>query len=393
MENNWNLEVLYTSFDSQEFLHDMKKLDHAIQSFTDWSNHITQDEDNSREKLEEYINKSIDLGLLMGKLDQFTNLTLSVDATNEEAEKYRTILVQKSSLLTAPDSKVMSWISNLEAIKITIASSELLKQHEYFLNEIVSQEKYRLSEKEEDIISHMENTGSTAWENYKDLLIATHTVLLEENGVPTPTPLTKALNLATDASSQVRKSAYEAELASYKNIEAGLCASLNAIKGEVLTVCKMRGYESPLEMSLTSSRMSKKTLDALWGAIEESLPSFRKYLRKKAEVLGHKNGLPWYDMYAPVVDVDVEYSYDYAKKFVVDCFRSFSDNLADYADHAINNRWIDVYPKEGKVGGAFCAGLDSIKECRFLLNYGDSFNDISTMAHEIGHGFHNWTVK
>ena len=89
-------------------------------------------------------------------------------------------------------------------------------------------------------------------------------------------------------------------------------------------------------------------------AMKESIPIFRKYLRRKGEILGHKNGLPFYDMYAPVVEADMEFAYEEGNKFVEKNFRTFSDNLADFAKKAINNNWIDVMPKEGKVGGAFC---------------------------------------
>jgi len=269
----------------------------------------------------------------------------------------------------------------------------LLKAHEYVLKSIIEQSKYLLSDKEESIIANMKNTGSNAWSKLKDNLISSLMVEIKENDEVKEYPLTVVLNMAEDKSEEVRKRAYEAEIASYKKVEEGVAAALNGIKGEVLTVCDFRGYKSPLEKTLLDSRMDEESLNAMLDAMKESLPVFRKYLRRKAEMLGHKNGLPFYDLYAPVSNADMKFTYDEGAKFVVKNFRTFSDNLGDFAQKAIDNNWIDVEPREGKVGGAFCAGLHFIGESRILLNYGGSFGDVVTMAHELGHGFHGECLK
>ena len=187
---------------------------------------------------------------------------------------------------------------------------------------------------------------------------------------------------------EVRKKAYEAEIKSYEKIEEGVAAALNGIKGEVITTSELKGYKSPLHMTLEESRMDEDILNAMLTAIKESLPTFRKYLKRKAEILGHKNGLPFYDLYAPVIEKEMKFTFEEGKAFVEKNFRKFSDNLADFVLKAFENNWLDVYPKEGKVGGAFCASIKDIKESRILLNYGNSFSDVVTMAHELGHGFH-----
>ena len=114
----------------------------------------------------------------------------------------------------------------------------------------------------------------------------------------------------------------------------------------------------------------------------------KNYLRRKGEMLGHNNGLPFYDLYAPVCEADMKFSYEEGTKFVEKNFRTFSYHLGDFAKKAINNNWIDVKPREGKVGGGFCENLHFIGESRILLNYGDNFGDVVTLAHELGHGFH-----
>ena len=395
MENSmdWSLNELYDSFKGEAYQEDLKKLGILIKEITAASDDIVKDHKDEREKLEKYISLSEQISLLFERLGVYAELIVSVNAKDELANKYADIIDQKKSELCEPETKVSKWISEIKDLDGIIESSERLKEFRFFIKEIAEQSKYLLSEKEEVIIAKMKNTGSTAWVNYKNLLISTHKVELEQEGVKQELPLTVVLNMAYDKDKEVRKKAYEAEIESYKKIEEGIAAALNGIKGEVLTISKMRGYESPLDMTLKDSRMDQKTLDAMLTAMKENMPLFRKYLRRKAELLGYENGLPFYEMYAPVIDKEMKYSYKEGKAFVEKQFRSFDKELGDYAKKAMEQRWIDVLPKEGKVGGAFCCAVHSIGESRVLLNYGDNFGDTITMAHELGHGYHGECLK
>ncbi len=393
MSLNWSLKELYPSFESQEFKIDMDKLTNKINEVNEWANEIVKDNNDILVKLEEYIKRYSKLTELISKIGAFIELSISVNTKDTEALRYSDIFEKKLTHMVEASTKVERYISTIDNIEHIIEKSELLKAHEYVLKSIVEQSKYLLSDKEESIIANMKNTGSNAWSKLKDNLISSLMVEIKENDEVKEYPLTVVLNMAEDKSEEVRKRAYEAEIASYKKVEEGVAAALNGIKGEVLTVCDFRGYKSPLEKTLLDSRMDEESLNAMLDAMKESLPVFRKYLRRKAEMLGHKNGLPFYDLYAPISNADMKFTYDEGAKFVVKNFRTFSDNLGDFSQKAIDNNWIDVEPREGKVGGAFCAGLHFIGESRILLNYGGSFGDVVTMAHELGHGFHGECLK
>ncbi|MBU3108983.1 M3 family oligoendopeptidase [Clostridium gasigenes] len=393
MELNWSLKEIYTSFNSKEFKGDIEKLTELIEDINTWATETVKDNQNVVVKLEDYIKRFSEFTKLISKLGSFAELTVSADTTNIEALRYCDIIETKSTKIVEASTKLEKWISNIEDIDVVIGKSELLKEHEFVLKNTIELSKYLLSDREENIIATMQNTGSNAFGKLKDKLISSLKVEIEENGEVKELPLTVVLNMAYDKDSDVRKRAYEAEIASYKKVEEGVAAALNAIKGEVLTVCDFRGYKSPLEKTLVESKMDEESLEAMLSAMRESMPVFRKYLRRKAEILGHKNGLPFYDLYAPISDADMKFTYEEGAKFVEKNFRTFSDNLGDFAAKAINNNWIDVKPKDGKVGGAFCAGLHFIGESRVLLNYGDSFDDVITMAHELGHGFHGECLK
>ena len=393
MNLNWSLKELYTSFNSEEFQEDMECLTEVIEEINKWTEIIIKDTDCAKVKLEGYVERFSVLADLITKIGSFIELSISVNTKDDEALKYSDILEKKLTKIVEAETKLNKWISSIENIDEVIKDSILLKDHEFILKEVVEKSKYLLTDREEAIIANMQNTGSNAWGKLKDNLISTHKVEINEDGKIKEYPLTVVLNMAYDKDEKVRKRAYEAEIASYTKIEEGVAAALNGIKGEVLTICEFRGYKSPLEQTLINSRMDEESLNVMLEAMKESMPKFREYLKRKAEILGHKNGLPFYDMYAPIVESDMEFDYEKGKKFVVDKFRTFSDNLANFAQKAMNNNWIDVMPKEGKVGGAFCAGIHYLGESRILLNYGNSFSDVVTMAHELGHGFHGECLK
>ena len=393
MNLNWSLKELYTSFNSEEFLEDMECLTEVIDEINKWTEIIVKDTDCAKVKLEGYVERFSVLADLITKIGSFIELSISVNTKDDEALKYSDILEKKLTKIVEAETKLNKWISSIENIDEVIKDSILLKDHEFILKEVVEKSKYLLTDREEAIIANMQNTGSNAWGKLKDNLISTHKVEINEDGKIKEYPLTVVLNMAYDKDEKVRKRAYEAEIASYTKIEEGVAAALNGIKGEVLTICEFRGYKSPLEQTLINSRMDEESLNVMLEAMKESMPKFREYLKRKAEILGHKNGLPFYDMYAPIVESEMEFDYEKGKKFVVDKFRTFSDNLANFAQKAMNNNWIDVMPKEGKVGGAFCAGIHYLGESRILLNYGNSFSDVVTMAHELGHGFHGECLK
>jgi len=207
------------------------------------------------------------------------------------------------------------------------------------------------------------------------------------------TTLSDIRNKAYDPDPAVRKSAYEAELKAYDRIKDGIAFSLNSIKMEVLSHCQLRGYESPLDETLKQAHMKKETLDALLGAMDEYLPKFWEYMKAKAKLHGYENGLPFYEMFAPLEGNDKVYTTQDAKDFLVELFSTFDQEETDMIARAFDESWIDFYPHEGKVGGAFCAEMPTIKESRILTNFGGTLGDVVTLAHELGHAFHNHCLR
>ena len=256
------------------------------------------------------------------------------------------------------------------------------------LRNIRRDSKYLLSDKEEELFARMNISGASAWESLRDNL--TSSVKVEYNGGVTN--LSAIRNLAYDPDPAVRKSAYEAELACYDKIKDSVAFALNSIKLQVINECQVRGYASPLDKALYQSRMKRETLEALLGAMDEYMPKFWQYLRAKAKALGYENGLPWYELFAPMGKSDKKYTTQDAKDYLLNIFGGFDSQLHDMVERAFDEAWIDFYPRNGKVGGAFDCGVPSAKQSRVLTNFDGAFGDIVTLAHELGHAFHDQQV-
>ena len=173
---------------------------------------------------------------------------------------------------------------------------------------------------------------------------------------------------------------------------AGYYDHFSAERVQVIGEAARRGYASPLAKALDNSAMKQETLDALLSAMQEYMPAFRKYLRAKAKALGHEGGLPWYDLFAPMGKSDKKYTTEEARDYLLNIFAKFDTELHDMVKEAFDNSWIDFFPREGKVGGAFDCAVHSAGQSRVLTNFDGSFSDIVTLAHELGHSFHDRQV-
>ncbi|MBQ8994193.1 MAG: M3 family oligoendopeptidase [Oscillospiraceae bacterium] len=284
---------------------------------------------------------------------------------------------------------MVQYVDKIEDLQSVIDSRDLLKEHEFYIKNIKERATYTLSPEVEQVISLYEISGSNAWSDLQGFL--TSTVPVEYKGETTT--LSDIRNKAYDPDPEVRRSAYEAELKAYDRIKDGIAFSLNSIKMEVINRCKLHGYDSPLDEALKNAHMKRETLDALLQAMEEYLPKFWEYMRAKAKLLGHENGLPFYDLFAPLEGNSDEFTTEDAKNYLVNLFSTFDQEETDMIARAFDESWIDFYPHEGKVGGAFCAGLAGVKESRILTNFGGALGDVVTLAHELGHAFHNHCLR
>lgn len=387
----WSLKGLYDGFDSKEYQQDLRQLDDEITALKEWAAVSLRAETaaaNPVPVLEDYLCRKNALQEMASKLAQYARLMLSADTGNAAAKGYAEAVEKKNVELVGVETRFACWLDSLDDFEATVAASPFIEEHCFYLSEIRSLNRHRLSEAEEKMIAGMKVTGSSAWNKLRDSLVAELTVTVAVNGETRELPLTVVRNLASDGDAAVRRAAYEGEMAAYPGIEEAAAACLNGIKGEVIFLFRTRGYASALEQTLGESRMDARILGAMMGAVGENLPHFQSYFRAKARLLGHQGGLPFYDLLAPVGGLNARYTYQEARDYIVKHFHSFGSRLGQLAERAFDKAWIDAEPRRGKVGGAFCNNIHAIKESRILSSFDGSFGNVITLAHELGHAYH-----
>ena len=382
---NWNLNDLYKGFDDTY----QKDLDTFAQKLDAYKALVKNDAHLSDlALLEAYLRFQEDTETLVHNLYAFASLTSATDVTNQEALSYMAKLQKLFSSVTKENVLMTRFIKDLD-LNALAKESALVNQYLYVLTLEQKSASHLLSEAEEVLYSKMRQIASSQWQQLQGVLTANLNVQMGDQTIT----LSEVRNLAYDNSQKVRKQAYEAELKSYEPIADAVAMSLSNIKREVVEMNQLRGYESALEKTLESSHMEKKTLDAMIEAMMSYRPHFANYLKEKAVYLGHENGLPFYDLFAPIGKLSKSYTFEEAQTTVLDAFYGFSSRLGDFAKRAFDNHWIDAFPKKGKRGGAFCSNQPQIKQSRFLLNFTGSLSDVSTLAHELGHGYHGDVIS
>ena len=393
MNMRWDLSALYESFDSDAFQSDLQKADQLIANALDDAKVLPTKAGSDADKLTELLKMQADLTEIMTKLYGYTHLVMATDAKDNVAMKYYGILGQKMVSIEMLEASSVQWIGSINDLDGVIASSDYLKEHSFIIKEAAKKASHLLSPDVEEAVARLQVDGSRAWSQLRSQIEATLMVEIEVDGASKAYPLPMARNFAYEADPKLRKAAFEGELKAYKKVELPVASCMNAIKGEIITISKLRGYASPLDMVLEESRADRETLDAMLEAIREYLPTFRKYLRAKGKLLGHENGLPFYDLFAPIGESDITFTYEEAHAYLVENFKSFSDELSQFVDHAFTANWIDAEVREGKRGGAFCMNLHPIKQSRVMSNFNGSFSQTDTLAHELGHAFHGYCLK
>ncbi|MCL2839637.1 MAG: M3 family oligoendopeptidase [Defluviitaleaceae bacterium] len=393
MSDHWNLKDIYPSYDSSDFKTDFESLKSTVEKMNALSSTLKSFADVAQiiKMLEHFTTKS-------NRIMVYSMLVNATNTASPDAAKYMYLFQSMTAEVSRTKVRLSAFLAKAPQKIETEAKANGLEAYVYKLSEMAAEYHHMLSEDEETIIAQVETTGSSAWTKLHGKLVSTLTCEYadpKDGGKIRTITINDCRNLAYDASSEVRKAAYEAELAAYPKIAESVAAAMNSIKGEVNLLSKLRKFDSPLHSTLFANAMTQKTLDAMFEAIDDNIHHLRRYMKGKAQYLNKTQGknytaLPFYEMFAPVGNgSDEPFTYDEGKKFVLDNFAKFSPDMANLAQKAYDKDWIDVYPRDGKVGGAFCANVYEVKQSRILLNYGNSLSDAITLAHELGHAYHN----
>ena len=367
---HWDLSEIYPSPESGEFKADLKK--------------VYELRDEIMENLEDFsIKKLIDLlndsASLCSNLSAYSSALLSTDTSNST---YLKAVGETEDAEIAYEEAYQAFIRSASK-RSDEFSSEDLEDYKLFLSEIITLSTHQMCDAEERLASQFLKVSASSWERLQEAITSS----ASDDGKT----LIELRALASHPDREVRKDAYLREKAILKEHETALAYSLNGVKGTTLLLEERRGWKSPIERSLFTSRISDKALSALISAIEEKIPMFRHYLNVKASLLG-LDKLSWYDVIAPVGRNGRMYSFSEAKDIIISSYSAFSPEMGAFVEGAFENNWIDAEPRKGKVGGAYDTSFKKAGVSRVLLNYDYTYEGVSTLAHELGHAYHDSVV-
>jgi len=387
------MTVVYPALDSPEFNHDLTATRQAFDTMTSLFDRLginrrdRQSTDDAAVAAFETV-----VPALNELLEQFSTLRayvysfVATDSRNDQAQATFSMLMREGVRLTKLLRRLTAWLGGLD-VETLIQRSTIARDHAYLVRRAAEEARHLMSPAEEELAAELDLSSGIAWARMYQNLTSQILVPIEREGQTVELPMTQVRNLARDPDRAVRRSAHEAELAAWERAALPLASALNSIKGQVLTLSRRRRWASPLEASLFDNGIDRATLDAMMTTAREFFPDFRRYLRAKARLLGLER-LAWYDLFAPVGSGGRSWRFSDAEAFIVAQFTRYSPRMGDFAARAFRERWIDAEPRTGKVGGAFCMSLRR-DESRILLNHDPTADSMFTLAHELGHGYHN----
>lgn len=322
----------------------------------------------------------------------YVNATVATDSRHAAAQSRLSEITSVGATLRPLLARLAEWVSSLGADDLCRVSPEAL-EHAGPLARFAARAAHQMSEPEEHLYAELATTGSAAWARLQEDTTSqlTTEVALPDGAVELPMPAVRGL--ATHRDPAVRRAAYDAEQVAWPTIAVPVAAAMNAIKGEANAVNRRRNWGSPLDASLFANSVSRPTFEAMQSAVEASLPDFREWMQVKARLHGHPDGrgLPWWDLVAPLPVGAGEVSWSDGLDTVRAAFRDYSPRLGALVDRAVEERWIDAGPRDGKGGGAFCMPFVGDRSL-ILLNWSGSADATQTAAHELGHAYHNTTL-
>ena len=268
MYDRWSLDPLYKSFEDPAFAEDMQQLKECCGLFNEFAGNLESVE--PAQGLRQGIELQERITALVDKVGAYPSLRQATDSRDQDAASQQGRVRSIISGVAGAQAAFRDWAANLPGLMELVEADPLLQEYTFYFGEILSGAQYQLEGEGEEIMARMSMSGTAAWNSMRGLVTSTAKV----NYRGEVTNLSAIRNLARDPDPQVRKDAYEAELAAYDAIEDPIAHAMNAIKLETISECKLRGYASPLDYTLIKARVSKETLEAMFAAMDEYLPKF-----------------------------------------------------------------------------------------------------------------------
>ncbi|MGF6948345.1 oligoendopeptidase F [Neobacillus sp. B4I6] len=391
----WDLEIIFKGgSDSKEFADHLTLTSELIDLFqakaSSWTPlNTTEDSKFLQELLEDFEHAA-------KKLRQAGAFVGCLQAQNTEDKKAYNLEARVTSLSAAFQTALSRFDSLLTTINddvwVQLLADEKLKVLSYILNERRDRAKDKLSKEEEAIISALGVDGYHSWGQLYDLIVGKIKIPFNENGKEKLLSVGQAFNKFSSPDREIRTAIFENWEKAWGDQADILAKTLNHLSGFRLSVYKKRGWEDVLKEPLSINRMEKRTLETMWTVISENKQMLVKYLERKATLLGLEK-LSWYDLDAPYGKTASKVSYQEGAEFIEQNFAIFGEKMASFAQKAFKEQWIEGEDRPGKAPGGFCTFFPESNQSRIFMTYSGTPSNVSTLAHELGHGFHTFAMK
>lgn len=320
----------------------------------------------------------------------YLHAATSADVGDEAAAAAQGAHAQQLAPLGPLLARLEAWTARLGADAL-VAASPMAADHAHVLERFEAAATHQLPGDGEALAAELRLTGSTAWARlHREVTAGLTVTVAPPDRPPERVPMTVARGMASDPDPARRRAAYEGELDAWAGAAVPLAAALDAATGERLVLDRRRGWADPLEPALVANSVDRATLEAMTEAVVDGLGDLRRYLRVKAAALGSAGvdgGLPWWDLLAPLGTAG-PVGWAQAVEQVRTSLGTRRAALGELVKRAVDGGWIDAEPRPGKVAGAFCLPVRA-GESRVLLSFDGSPRSVQTLAHELGHAYHN----
>ncbi|MCP5504114.1 MAG: M3 family oligoendopeptidase [Chlamydiales bacterium] len=335
-----------------------------------------------KKRLNESLSLSQEISFSLREMNAFVECLNAQDVNDSNASsltgKMRTLSTEFSNLELEFDQALGS-LSHQDFLNLI----EIHPDISFHLEEKRKKVKDKLPFEKETFINDLAIDGYHGWSELWDARISEMFFPFHEKRLS----FGQIENKLGDPERNIRKEGFETIQKEFKGSEIVFSQILNHLGGFRLEVYKKRGWDL-LKEPLDENRMSAETLEAMWTAITNIQASLKEFLSCKSALLGIEK-MSWYDLEAPLTTTSKEITYEDAAETILKQFKSFSPKMADFAKKALENHWIDAEDRIGKRPGGFCIGLPLVKESRIFMTFSNTMTNLFTLAHELGHAFHN----
>lgn len=391
----WNLENIFPGGSaSPEFAQHLEQLVGEIDAFA--KNVKASATPQTVAEAKEWCNLFDQMQSISKKMRQAGAFLSCLNAQNVKDQKakllsgeIKQISAAFSSALTQIDDQILNMSDELWNEVVQFEENQAVA---FPLNERRAKAKEKMAPQLEALANELAVDGYHAWGDFYNTVVGKMTIPFEQDGETKQLSVGQAQNMMNSGDRNVRETVFHNYEEAWKNVAEYNSTILNHMAGFRVNLYKNRGWDSILKEPLEYNRMSEETLNAMWDTIEKNKDIYVTYLERKAKMLGLKK-LSWYDVDAPISNSTNKVSYDDAADFIVEHFRKFSPRMADFTVRNFEERWIEAEDRPGKRPGGFCTSFPMSQESRIFMTFNGTASNVSTLAHELGHAYHQHVMN